>query len=217
MDYVERNYEILEQKMIESMENALEFGRELIDSELDAGFFNALVKPVLKTFYDYWCDKDARTGTKKQIKVTLDIAKKMVENGSDEKFENLIEDNFQEYLSGDQTYIYCSKNHKNFERLKKITKKCFVSQVKDAVRFLKVQDNVSSYNELTRTVFETKDEAYDSLSRQLDFNDEGIRIVEEDPSILTVPTGKKIILKILRKGFEETKRELINRLDEIYC
>jgi hypothetical protein len=66
-------------------------------------------------------------------------------------------------------------------------------------------------------VFETKDEAYDSLSRQLDFNDEGIRIVEEDPSILTVPTGKKIILKILRKGFEETKRELINRLDEIYC
>lgn len=217
MDYVERNYKILEEKMIDSLESTLELGRDLIDTELDAGIFNVLVKPVIKTFYDYWCDKDAREGTKKQIKVTLDVAKKLIENGSEEKFEKLIEDNFQEYLSGDQTYLQCNKNHKNFDKLKEITKKCFISQVKDAVRFLKVEkEEVTNYDDLTKATFQTKKEAYDSLSRQLDFNDQGIKIVERDPSILSVPTGKKTIIKILRKGFEQTKLDLINRLDDIY-
>lgn len=216
MDNVERNYRILKEKMENSLESTLEFGRKLIDTELDAGLFNILVKPVVKTFYDYWCDKDARLGTKKQIKVTLDVAKKLVKNGSEEKFQHLIKENFQEYLSGDQTYLQCDKSHSNFDKLKEITKKCFISQVKDAVRFLKVEEEVNDYDELTRAVFETKEKAYDSLSRQLDFNDEGIKIVERDPSILTVPTGKKTIIKILRKGFEQTKKDLINRLDDIY-
>ncbi|TFF85039.1 MAG: hypothetical protein EU518_01815 [Promethearchaeota archaeon] len=217
MDYnVERNYKILKEKMEDSLESTLEFGRELIETELDAGIFDSIVKPIVKKFYDMWCDKDARSGTKKQIKVTLDVAKQLVQNGSQEKFDQLINDNFKEYLSGDQTYLQCSKTHKNFGKLKEVTKKGFISQVKEAVRFLNVEENVNNYDELTIAAFETKKEAYNALSIQLDHNDEGIKIVEKDPSILSIPTGKKTILRILRKGFEQTKRDLINRLDDIF-
>jgi hypothetical protein len=65
-------------------------------------------------------------------------------------------------------------------------------------------------------VFKTKEKALKSLMRQLDFNDEGIRVVEKDPFILKIPTGKHIIVKALRKGFELTKAELIRRLDNIF-
>jgi len=202
--------------MINQMENALEFGKELIDSELDAGVLNFLVKPVVKAFYSMWADKDARTGTKKQIKLVLDLGKKLVENGTEESFDDLIEKNFQTYLQGDQTYLRCDKEHKEFDKLRKITKKCFISQVEGAVEFMKVKEDAEDYDDLTRAAFKTRESAYETLSKQLNYHDEGIKIVENDPDILEVPTGKKIIIKILRKGFEKTKYELIKRLDSVY-
>ncbi len=216
MDYVERNYNILKEKMLTQMENALEFGKELIDSELDAGVLNFVVKPVVKAFYNYWCDKDARTGTRKQIKLVLDLGKNLVQNGAEANFDEVIENHFQDYLKGDQTYLRCKKEHKDFNKLRQITKQCFITQVEGAIKFLKVQDDAKEYDDLTRAAFKTKQEAYDALSRQLDYHDEGIKIVENSPDILDVPTGKGIIIKILRKGFEQTKKELIKSLNVVY-
>jgi hypothetical protein len=52
--------------------------------------------------------------------------------------------------------------------------------------------------------------------RQLDFTNRGIKIVEEDPSILKIPVGKRIIVKTLRRGFERTKADFIKSLNETY-
>lgn len=216
MNHIDRNYQILKEKMVDQMEYTFEYGRELIDRELDAGIFDVIVKPIVKSFYTNWVDNEARKGTMKQITVTLDVAKELVKNGSEEKFDELIEKNFQDYLEGDQTYMQCDQSHENFDQLRDITKECFVSQVKGAVRFLKIDDEVMDYDDLTKTTFDTKDEAYDALSTQLDYNDQGIKIVEEDPSILNIPTGKKTIIRILRKGFEETKDRLLERLNRVY-
>ena len=65
-------------------------------------------------------------------------------------------------------------------------------------------------------MFKTKENALVSLKRQLEFNEQGIKIVEKDPSILKIPTGKNIILKALRNGFNNTRDELIKRLDNIF-
>ena len=56
---IERNYRLVEKKMIEQMEEAFEDGRKLIDSELDTGIFDFIIKPVVKTFYKYWSDHDS--------------------------------------------------------------------------------------------------------------------------------------------------------------
>ena len=71
MGNIERNYSILEKHLINQMEMSLNYGHNLIESELDAGIFNVLVKPILKTFYKYWSDKDARVGTLEQIKLKM--------------------------------------------------------------------------------------------------------------------------------------------------
>ena len=217
MDYLERNYKILEQRMIVQMEISLNYGKSLIDSELNVGALNFIVKPVVKSFYKYWSDKDARIGTLEQIRVTLDSALRIVKDGaSNELFEKVLSKYFPIYLENDQTDRQCKKDHKNYPKLKDITKKCFIAQVEESILFLKVKEEISNYNELSRATFKTKEKAYQALKRQLDYNDVGISIVEEDDTILKVPMGKNIILKVLRKGFELTKKQLVEELDTIF-
>ncbi|TFG02087.1 MAG: hypothetical protein EU540_02280 [Promethearchaeota archaeon] len=214
---VERNYRIVEAKMIAQMEEALEYGKKLIDSELDAGLLNFIVKPIIKTFYKYWSDNDAREGTLQQIKVTLDCAKLILNNGiENEEFDKTIEEHFPIYLKGDQTYRQCKFKHKNFNKLNEITRDCFITQINEAVLFLNVKEDITTYDDIVRNVFKTKENALKSLMRQLDFNEAGIKIIEKDPSILKIPTGKNILLKCLRKGFEHTKTILVERLDNIF-
>ncbi len=218
MEYVIRNYKILEKRMIEQMKTSLNYGRDLIDSEIDAGTLNFVVKPIVKSFYKYWSDKDAKEGTLEQIRITLDSAKEFIKNGngSKEQFNRIINRNFPIYLKNDQTYIQCKTTHPNYKKLEEVTKKCFITQVEETILFFNVKDDVKDYNELSRAAFKSKEKAYQALKRQLDYNDEGISIVEQDDSILKVPLGKNIILKVLRLGFEMTKEKLIEELDIIF-
>jgi len=218
MEYLTRNYKILEKRMIEQMKTSLNYGRDLIDSELDAGSLNFVVKPIVKSFYNYWSDKDAKVGTLEQIRITLDSAKEFIKNGdgSKEQFNRIINRNFPIYLKNDQTYIQCKNTHPNYKKLEEVTKKCFITQVEETILFFNVKDDVKDYNELSRAAFKSKEKAYQALKRQLDYNDEGISIVEQDDSILKVPLGKNIILKVLRMGFEMTKEKLIEELDMIF-
>jgi len=204
--------------MIEQMDISLNFGKSLIDTELDIGALNIIVKPIVKSFYKSWSDKDARVGTLEQIRVTLDTAKELIINGdgSKEQFDRIISRKFPIYLENDQTDKQCKKNHRNYKKLEEVTKKCFITQVEESMLFLKVDQDVNNYRELSRATFKTQEKAYQALKRQLDYNEQGISIVESDDSILKVPMGKNIILTVLRKGFELTKEKLLEELDEIF-
>ena len=203
--------------MIQQMEKSLAFGRTLIDTELDTGFLNFIVRPVVKAFYDYWAEHDARKGTLKQIDLTLEAGKKLLLNGnSEESFNNIVEDYFPKYLKGDQVTYQCSKHHKNYEKLKENTKETFINYLKEIRTFLGVEEDVKDYSDLARFAFKSKELATKNLMKQLEFTDKSIRIIEEDPTILSLPAGKKIIIKALRKGFEETKKEFLEGIDEAY-
>jgi transcriptional regulator with PAS, ATPase and Fis domain len=218
MSYIQRNYNIVEQKMIAQTDLSLGYGRDLIDSELNVGLLNFVIKPIVKSFYKHWSDNEARVGTLKQIHITLDSAKLLIENGtiSKEKFDDVINRKFPSYLENDQTDRQCKKNHNHYKKLKEITKKSFISQVEECILFLQVKEVIKDYNELSRATFKSKEKALQALMRQLDFNDEGIAIVEQDDTIIDVPAGRNIIVKVLRKAFELTKKKLIEELDFIF-
>jgi len=220
VDHIDRNYKIIQQSMINQMERSFQIGKKLIDTELDAGLLNFIVKPVVKAFYSYWTDTDARQGTLEQIRVTLDCGKELIMNGnlkSKDAFEKAVEKYFPIYLKNDQTYRQCRKNHSNFKKLVEITKDCFITQVEETLAFFQVdKTDIETYDDLCREVFKSKEDAFQSLMRQLDYNEAGIIIVEKDPNILKIATGKNIIVKTLRKGFEITKKELIEGLENAY-
>jgi hypothetical protein len=204
--------------MIDLMNSSLEHGKSLIDSELDTGLLDIIIKPIIKTFYNYWSKNDAKVGTLEQISLTLDCGKRLVNNGLDSTvtLEKLVDENFPKYLKSDQLHHYCHHKHKNFNKVKEIARDSFISQIEESVILLKVKDDVSSYDDLVRSAFKTKEEAYVTLVKQLDFYDESIKIIENDTSILKLPTGKKILIKVLRRGFEETRQNLESNLDNIY-
>lgn len=214
---MERNSHIVEARMIEQMEKSFKLGRKLIDTELDTGILNFIVKPVVKTFYDYWTQNDARYGTMQQIKVTLEAGKRLViDTDSEHDFNKIIEELFPKYLKADQTTHQCRKSHKNYNRLVEITKKTFINYVREVVSFLSVTEEVNDYGDLCRIAFNTKENAQKNLMKQLEYTNEAISLIEEDPNILSIPVAKKIIVKVLRKGFEQTKKEFMNALDETY-
>ena len=218
MEHVDRNYKLIYDRMVEQMDRSLGYGEMYVDSELNAGVLNFIVKPIVKSFYQYWSDKEARVGTLEQINVTLNTAKKLLLNGgvTEEKFNREVEASLKIYLKNDQTTSQCKKHHKNFNKLLAISKEIFVSQLKEAIIMLSVKDEVKTYNELSRIAFKTKENAYRALLIQLDYNDSCISLVEEDESILKVAAGRDIITRVLRKGFEHTKEALIQELDEIF-
>ena len=127
-----------------------------------------------------------------------------------------MEKNFPKFLKYDQTTYQCDKNHKNYHQLEQITKETFLNYVKKVVAFLQVEDEVNDYGDLCRSAFKNKEYAKENLMKQLEYTDESITLIEKDPSILSVPVGKKIIIKALRKGFEETKKEFIKAINETY-
>lgn len=217
MDYIERNYQLIKQRMIEQMENSLVRGRNLVETELDTGLLNFIIKPIVKSFYDYWAQHDARDGTLKQINLTLDAGKILLLKGnSNDVFNEILNKSFPKYLEADQTTRQCSRQHKNYEKLMHVSKETFINYLKEVVKLLEITDDVDNYGDLCRIAFPSKEVATQNLMKQLDFTDQGIKIVENDPSILKLPVGRKIIVKALRKGFVQTKEEFIKALNDTY-
>ncbi len=203
--------------MIQQMEQSLKLGRKLIDTELDTGILNFVVRPIVKAFYDYWAQHDARKGTLKQIEITLDAGKQLLLNGnSEDSFNRIVEEFFPKYLKGDQVTYQCSKNHRNYEKLKENSRETFISYLREVKTFLGVEEHVNDYSDLARSAFKSKEIATKNLKKQLEFTERGISIIEDDPSILSLPAGKKIIIKSLRKGFEESKKDFLKAIDETY-
>ncbi len=217
MDYLERNYHLVKQRMIQQMENSILMGRKLIDEELDTGLLNFLIKPLVKIFYDNWAQNDVRGNTLKQINLTLDAGIKLLKNGiTDDNFNRIVTESLPKYLEADQTSQQCSKQHKNYNRIIEVARKTFINYLKEVIKLLEVKDDVEDYGDLCRVAFKSKEVAEENLMKQLNFTDRGIKIVEEDLSILKIPVGRKIIVKTLRKGFLKTKKEFFQSLNETY-
>ena len=216
-DFIERNCQIVKERMVDQMIHSLNLGKKLVEKELDNGLLNFIFKPVIMAFYDYWSQNDAKHGTMKQIQVTLEAGKKLIQNGcSEQSFKEIFNQYFPKYLRYDQTTRQCYKNHPNFERLKEIAMKTFENYLKELASLLSVKEEVKDYPELCKKAFITKEKAREKLLNQLKLTEESIKIVEEDPSILKVPVGRRVIIRVLRKGFDLTKKEFIDSISEIY-
>ena len=216
MNHIERNINLFKKQLIETIDNRLAFGKKLIEEELKTGPFDIIIKPIVNTFYEFY-SKDARRGIIKQIEIIIQCGKRFItKEEPEEEFYAEVEKLFPEYLKGDQLSGMCKKNHENYPKLKTVLKEVFISQIKETVILFKVKEDVNDYNGLIRATFKTKEEAYKTLITQLDSYDECLRIMKKDLSILTFPTGRRRIFTVLKRGSEESNRDFIENLDEIY-
>ncbi len=217
LDFLDRNYNIVKSRMITHMKSSLEFGKELIDSELNAGVLDFIVKPIVKSFYEIWVKNDVKNGTLSQINTVLDAAAELVREGNNqETFDGIVEREFPKYLKADQTYRNCKKDHKNYKRLEENTKQTFVNYLKRLSIMLSVNEDLENYEEIYKIAFKTEENARNHLLKQLEFTEKGIEVVEEDPSILSIPIGKRIAIDMIRKGFEKVKSDFLEGVNSTF-
>ena len=216
MDQRERNIILFKNQLIKTIDNRIAFGKKLIEAELKSGPFDILVKPIVNAFYEVYSN-DARRGILKQIEIILNCGIKFVKREESEgEFNSEVEKMFLEYLKGDQLSGMCKKSHKNYSRLKNVLREVFIFQIKESMILLSVREDVSTYDDLVRAAFKTKEDAYNTLIKQLNSYDECLRIMERDLSILNFPTGRKRIFNVLKKGSLKSNRDFIENLDEVY-
>lgn len=216
MDHVERNINLFKKQLIETIDNRLAFGKKLIEAELKSSPFDIIVKPIVSTFYEFF-SKDARKGILKQIEIIIKCGSQFINKEENiDVFNAEVQKMFPEYLKGDQLSGMCKKSHENYPKLKAVLNEVFISQIKESMILFKVKEELDDYNGLIRAAFKTKEEAYRTLITQLDSYDECLSIMEKNLSILTFPTGRKRIFNVLKRGSEESNKDFIKNLDEIY-
>lgn len=216
-----RNYRLIEQKMKAQTTASLNYGSEIIEQDLKKqGFLTGLfVKPAVKFFYEHYAKNKLKKSAITQLYITLDTAQEIVERDLEEDepaFRGVIDTHFPDYLENDSNVVYCKSKHANYPKLERLTRETFISQVSRVVKLLKVEQPAETYDDLIQFTFETREEARDALMEQLNFTEAGIATVESDPSILDIPTAKKLILRVLRKGFEQTKTQFLRDLETLY-
>ncbi|MBN1802730.1 MAG: hypothetical protein JW891_14565 [Candidatus Lokiarchaeota archaeon] len=208
--------DLIKEQFIKTIDSRIAHGSLLIDEELSTGIFDIFAKPIVQAFYNSW-SKDSRRECIEQVEIVLDIAKNLTnEDMRVYDFISRYESEFNRYLKGDQFAKMSNHKHGNYPELENFLKKAFISQIKSTTILLRVEQEVEDYKGLVKNAFNTKKEAHNVLTEQLDLYDECLNIIKKDTSILKFPAGRKRIFKVLQKGAQESRAEFMKDLNTTF-
>nr|MDO8116722.1 hypothetical protein [Candidatus Sigynarchaeota archaeon] len=77
-------------------------------------------------------------------------------------------------------------------------------------------EDVKNYDDLARDAFQSVEKAKEVLYEQINFMEIGIQKIASDTSILNIPAGKDLILRVLQRGIKDTKEELLKNVDDAF-
>ncbi len=216
-EILERNELLIKSHLYVQMKAALDVGGEILDEELNQA--NILMKPIVHQLYNSMIKYQLELSTKKTINGTLKMSREMIRDkvgeGSPEFFRR-IDRKFPAYLKNDQTSRQCKKNHLNYPLLARNLKKTFEWQIRPVLNLLKVEKRqISTYRDLCRAAY-LKDELKLTLKNQTDAMSYGIKVIEDDKSILNMHIGKDLMIKVLRRGFDKKIDDFQQEIDLFY-
>jgi hypothetical protein len=134
----------------------------------------------------------------------------------------VVEKYFRRYLSGDQTTRQLKKNHRNYKWIVNNVKNIFSSQVKPLTELLKCEEEndlngnkINTYDDLAIATFKNREKTKEALEAQFYLLNDGLKKIEEDPSIINIVTGQEILVNVLRNGFQDTWDELVEDVNNL--
>jgi len=214
-----RNIEITKKNLISRMHKLLDILSNLLNSELSGGF-GIFFKTAFNFLYRILIQGSIRRDAEESIKDIITICIKVIKEDicQDQKeFDDLLKEGFPSYMQYDSISRLGKKRHKNFPRIESELKKLFKWYVASTVTLLRVEDKtVSNYSELYRASYPTKREGLNREKEQFDILMEMLSIVEEDLNILSVPVSRKLLYRILMKGYLLTIDEIEKEITDIY-
>ncbi len=221
IETISRNSDLVKEHLLRQMRESLAVGKRLTGEECNGLTF--VLKPIVLNLYSNLVQKDLEKGTIKTINQLLSLSKEMIVDGVELKsleFYKRLNNNFPVYLKNDQTGRLCKRNHRNFKRLEENLKFTFEAQISSIMPLLKIENKgiqIQNYYQLCKSAFKTAEECKNYLKKQTDAMFNAQQIILEDLFILDIPTGRAVIFRILRKGFDIQVRNFNIAIDKIYA
>jgi hypothetical protein len=155
------------------------------------------------------------SGSYKQIDFCIKAAKDVIIEGI--SLDIAVNRYFHPYLKADQTSQTLKKTHRNYSKLVANQKETYKAQIIPLLDlFQNDSDDITTYDELVKDTFKTKEKTLKALTGQFEYMERGLKWIKQDMSILNLPMGRDILMKILIQGYKETKHELISETEEMY-
>jgi hypothetical protein len=203
---------ILKAEMIHEMDAGFDFIDKLLDETRDNGIIGAIMHHIEKFVFSYFARDTARSKTIKQMELIFKASCEMKYGAS---MQDVGKKYFKGYLHDDETYARCDKHHAKYPIIIENIKAGFESRVNQALEMLE-KGKGSSYAELVRTTFGSKDEVKKFLAGQLLCVKNEIDVLTTSPDILKVPMAKKRILEIIVKGYDYALNRVYTNLDQFF-
>jgi len=207
---VQENASIVKEELIKEMDKGLDYIQVCL-GRMYGGITGWFFNPIARLIYNIMARKDIRDKAINQIDIVLDCAVKYRKDNLDQ----LIEENFEAYITNDQSFHRCKKQHKAYPIIQNIMKDVFRHRITPANRLLFSEG--TCYEELTQNAFTAKEDALQNLQQELEFSYKVLEVITQNKSVIKLPSFVRgPIIKIMKLGQEYAKERLTHRIDEIY-
>jgi len=207
---LQENAAIIKEELIKEMDRGLDYIQVCL-GRMYGGITGWFFNPIARLIYNIMARKDIREKAINQIDIVLDCAVKYREDN----LEELIEENFESYITNDQSFHRCKKQHKAYPVIQGIMKDVFKHRIQPAHRLLASEG--TSYEQLTKSAFAEKEDALKNLQQELEFSYKVLEVITQNKSVIKLPSFvREPIIKIMKLGQTYAKERLTYRIDEIY-
>ena len=192
-------------------------------------FYANQLKVILKELEDYFRKKsdilpldqifkiimgpETESKVMKQKKFILQVASQW--DGTEEKFEPLIDENFKPFLKSDGNYTNFRKRHKKFEEAKELLKDTFRHKVFNDYHVL--QGTGETYEDILKSGIPTKEEVLKLMNKEVTLYEKLCDLLKNNRGIVAVPGIIRIdIIEASIKFYEIIKVHLKEEIERIY-
>jgi hypothetical protein len=202
--------QIVKEEMVREMDKGLDHIQVSL-GRMYGGLTGWFLNPIARLIYNLMARKDIRDKAINQIDIILDCAMKY----RGENLEELIEENFDAYISNDQSFHHCKKQHKAYPAIEGIMKEVFKHRIEPAHRLL--TSDGTCYEELTQNAFAAKEGALENLQKELEYVCQVLEVIKHNKGVMKIPSFvREPMIKIMVLGHEYARERLTHRIDEIY-
>ncbi|MFX0133560.1 MAG: hypothetical protein ACFFDN_07950 [Candidatus Hodarchaeota archaeon] len=197
----QKNAEIIKKYMLEEIKLALKNSGKYIMENM----------PTYEAAYQLLVGPDEEERSRRQINLILECAGKLSPDHSN--LEELIENNFKQYLKNDNLGYNMRKRHKRSAEASELIKEMFKNHVISLSELLRGEGE--TYDDLSRSVSPTYEKALKYVQQEIDLSEKIAEIIRNDRGVINAPGYFRydIMLAVLnlieygnRRLIEETKR-----------
>ncbi|MHA1301268.1 MAG: hypothetical protein ACTSO9_17740 [Candidatus Helarchaeota archaeon] len=168
--------------------------------------------PTLEAGYQLLVGPQEEERSRAQIELILKCAREYLENSN---LDELIENNFKQYMKNDTLGYNMRRRHKRSQEAMDLLKSMFKTQVESFSELLTGEGE--TYDELTLSVSPTYEKGLIGVEKIIEFSNKIVKIIKEDRGIIAAPGVVRydIMLAVVNL-VEYTNKRLMEELNRIY-